>query len=523
MSAIRRALLSVSDKRGLVEFARGLHDRGVELLSTGGTQRALEEAGLPVTAVCDYTGFPEMMEGRVKTLHPKIHGGLLAVRANREHMAVAEAHGIGMIDLVAVNLYPFQQTVAKPDVTRPEALENIDIGGPSMLRSAAKNHESVTVVVDPADYAVVLEEMAAHDGATTEATRARLAQKVFAHTGAYDAAIAAYLAEGGENGAVFPERMTLSFEKVSDLRYGENPHQAAAFYRDPTSQEAGFANAEVIAGKPLSYNNIMDLDAALALVKDFSDPAAVIIKHTNPCGAGAGDSIEEAYARALEGDPVSAFGSVQAVNRTVDAGMAERIAQPKTFVEAVVAPGFSPEAIELLRTKQWWGKDVRLVAVGDLDRPADRLPNMRRVAGGLLAQTFDTAALQDGDITQVTERGATEEERAALLFAWTVCKHVKSNAIVLTQGRTLVGVGAGQMSRVDSSEIAAKKAGDRARGAVLASDAFFPFRDGVDAAAAAGVTAIIQPGGSKKDQEVIDAANEHGLAMLFTGMRHFRH
>lgn len=523
MRPIQRALISVSDKTGIVELGQGLHDLGVELLSTGGTQRALEDAGLPVTAVSDYTGFPEMMDGRVKTLHPKIHGGLLAVRDNPEHMAAAERHQIGLIDLVVVNLYPFVETVAKPDVTVGDAIENIDIGGPSMLRSAAKNHAGVTVIVDPNDYGVVLDEMRAGNGATTLATRRRLAQKVFAYTSAYDAAIAQYLTGLTGNGTTYPERLTVTFEKVHDLRYGENPHQTAAFYRDPTSREAGFGTAEVIAGKPLSYNNYMDLDAALQLVRDFDAPAAAIIKHTNPCGAGVGAEIAEAYARALTGDPVSAFGSVQGFNRDVDTALAEQIAQPNTFVEAVVAPGFSPDAIELLRTARWWGKDVRLVAVGDLGRPRDAMPNLRRVAGGLLAQTFDTGAVPPDRWEQVTERGITDAERADLQFAWTVCKHVKSNAIVFAKDRTLVGAGAGQMSRVDSSEIASKKAGARARDAVLASDAFFPFRDGVDAAAAAGVTAIIQPGGSKKDAEVIQAANEHGMAMVLTGMRHFRH
>ena len=523
MTPIKRALISVSDKTGIVELGRALHNRGVELLSTGGTQKALEDAGLPVTAVSDYTGFPEMMDGRVKTLHPKIHGGLLALRDEPEHMTVAAEHGIGMIDLVVVNLYPFQQTVSKPDVTVEEAIENIDIGGPSMLRSAAKNQSSVTVVVDPADYAVVLDEMGAHDGAVTDSTRRRLSQKVFAYTAAYDGAIAGYFAGISENGERFPQRLTASFDKVDDLRYGENPHQAAAFYADPTSREAGFATAEVIAGKPLSYNNYMDLDAALALVREFTEPAACVIKHTNPCGAGTGDAIGEAYARALEGDPMSAFGSVQGFNREVDAGLAQAIAQPKTFVEAIVAPGFSPEAVDILQSTCWWGKDVRLVAVGDLDAPRDPMPNMRRVAGGLLVQDFDTPPIGALQLEQVTERAITDAERAALLFAWTIVKHVKSNAIVFAQGQTLVGTGAGQMSRVDSSEIAAKKAGDRAQGAVLASDAFFPFRDGIDAAAAAGVTAIIQPGGSKGDEDVIAAANEHGIAMVFTGMRHFRH
>ena len=523
MNPIQRALISVSDKTGVVELARGLHAHGAELLSTGGTQKALEDAGLPVTPVSDYTGFPEMMDGRVKTLHPKIHGGLLALRDDPGHMDAAAEHGIGMIDVVVVNLYPFQERVARPDVTLADAIENIDIGGPSMLRSAAKNHASVAVVVDPADYALVLDELDANDGAITDTTRSYLAQKVFAYTGAYDAAIATYLAGQTENGSPYPEHLTVGFEKVADLRYGENPHQTAAFYRDPASREAGLATAEVIAGKPLSYNNYMDLDAALQLVRDFADPAAAILKHTNPCGAGAGDTIAEAYARALEGDPVSAFGSVQGFNRDVDVALAEQIVQPKTFVEAIVAPGFSPEAVELLQTTCWWGKDLRLLAVGDLGRPRDPMPQMRRVAGGLLVQEFDTGCVPPADWQQVTDRAITDGERDDLIFAWAVCKHVKSNAIVFVRGRTLIGTGAGQMSRVDSSEIAAKKAGRRARGAVVASDAFFPFRDGVDAAAAAGVTAIIQPGGSKQDEAVIQAANEHGIAMVFTGMRHFRH
>ncbi len=523
MRPIRRALFSVYDKAGIVELATALHRFGVELLSTGGTKTALEDAGLPVTPVAEYTGFPEMMDGRVKTLHPKIHGGLLALRDKPEHMAAAKQHGIGMIDLIVVNLYPFQETVAKPDATVAEAIEDIDIGGPSMLRSAAKNHESVTVLTDPRDYDVVLAEMRGNQRTVTLGTRRRLAQKVFAYTAAYDAAIATYFAGISANGSEYPERLTLALQKVQDLRYGENPHQTGAFYRDPGSQDVGLATAEVLAGKPLSYINYLDLDAALRLVADFSIPAAAIVKHTNPCGAGAGESIDEAYGRASAGDPKSAFGSVQGFNRAVDRPLAARIAKENRFVEAIVAPGFSPAAIELLQTSRWWGESVRLLAVGDMAKLQDGMPNVRRVSGGLLVQGYDTGSVAPEDWQQVTERGISDEEREALQFAWIVCKHVKSNAIVLAQGQTLVGAGAGQMSRVDASELAVQKAGDRARGAVLASDAFFPFRDGIDTAAAAGVTAIIQPGGSKGDEDVIAAADEHGLAMVFTGMRHFRH
>ena len=534
---VRRALLSVSDKRGLAELARGLHQLGFELLSTGGTARALAEAGVPVVQVSSYTGAPEILEGRVKTLHPRIHGGLLG-RPTPEHEAEMAAHGIDPIDLVVVNLYPFEATVARPYVSRADAIENIDIGGPSMLRSAAKNHERVTVIVDPDDYDAVLTELGA--GEVSAATRYRLACKVFAHTAAYDGAIAAYLtslpdqagaAEGGER-AAFPRTLTVQWERVDELRYGENPHQQAAFYREVrvplagrSGARPGLAGAEVLQGKQLSYNNILDCDAALGLCLEFSAPSAVIIKHTNPCGVasqpdgpGASSAIAQAYRLARETDPVSAFGGIVAVNREVDEELARQLAE--TFLECVVAPGYTAAAREILAGK----KNLRLLAVGPMQASAaDTGHALRSVSGGLLIQSADHALVAAADAKVVTRRPPTAEELASLDFAWRVCKHVKSNAIVYGRGTRTVAVGAGQMSRVDSARIAKIKAQLPLEGCVAASDAFFPFRDGVDVLAEAGATAIIQPGGSIRDDEVIAAADERNLAMVFTGMRHFRH
>jgi len=521
---IQRALLSVSNKTGIVELARSLHAMGVEILSTGGTQRALDESGIPVRSVSDYTGFPEMMDGRVKTLHPKIHAGLLALRDNLEHMREVDRHGIELIDMIVVNLYPFQETISKGNVSLEDAIEQIDIGGPTMLRAAAKNYKDVIVVVNPSRYPQIIEELKAGDGNISENLKFELACEVFEHTATYDRAIADYLVsvkEGSEG--KYPKTLTLVFRKEADLRYGENPHQTAAFYIDPRAKEPSVSTATMLHGKAISYNNLLDLDSAMEIVKDFSQPGAVIIKHTNPCGAGIGEDITEAYSRALVGDPVSAFGSVVGANRRIDRKTAELMAQPNTFIEAVIAPSFDDDALELLVRSQWWGENLRVLAAGELGEPRDSYPNMRRVTGGLLLQDFDTATYDKSRFKVVTKREPTDKEMSDLLFAWIICKHVKSNAIVYAKDSTVLGVGAGQMSRVDSSMIAARKSDGRAEGGVLASDAFFPFRDGIDAAAQAGIRAAIQPGGSKKDDEVVAAADEHDMAMIFTGMRHFKH
>ncbi len=511
MSQIRRALISVSDKTGLAEFVRELHKLGVEIISTGGTARTVKEAGVPVIEISAFTGFPEMMDGRVKTLHPKVHGGLLFIRGNAEHEAAAAQHSIQPIDLVVVNLYPFEKTVAQPNVALHDAIENIDIGGPSMLRSAAKNHASVTVVVDPADYAPVVAEMKANSGATLPATRARLAVKVFATTSRYDGAIAAFLGKGDG----LPETLTLSLPKVQALRYGENPHQKAALYGafDKYFQQ--------LHGKELSYNNILDLTAAAELVTEFEDPTVAIIKHTNPCGIGSAATLRQAWGLAYETDKQAPFGGIIAVNRPLDAAIAEAIAE--IFSEVIVAPEFLPEALAILQKK----KNLRLIR--QLAPPALGLA-LRSVTGGVLAQERDSRLVSAADLKVVTKRAPTQAERHALLFAWRVVKHVKSNAIVFATAdgviaRTL-GIGAGQMSRVDSSKIAVWKAGEAGlslAGGVVASDAFFPFPDGVLAAADAGATAVIQPGGSVRDAEVIAAADARNLAMVFTGIRHFRH
>jgi phosphoribosylaminoimidazolecarboxamide formyltransferase/IMP cyclohydrolase len=526
MKTIRRAILSVSDKRGLVEFAQGLARHGVEILSTGGTARALEEAGVKTVAISDYTGAPEILDGRVKTLHPKIHGGLLG-RETDEHQAQMAANQIEPIDLVAVNLYPFEATVANPDVTLADAIEKIDIGGPSMLRSAAKNHERVTVIVDPDDYGEILGEMDASSGKVSADTRARLARKVFATTAAYDGAIAGYLTALEDDGSRsdLPGTLSLQFERELQLRYGENPHQQAAFYRDSrrsltgTSQRPTLAGAQVLQGKALSYNNILDLDAALAACLEFTDPTAVVVKHTNPCGVATDQAgVAAAYQAARETDPTSSFGGIVAVNREVDEALASQLVE--TFLECVVAPSYATGALELLAKK----KNLRLVSLGGMTVGADdRGWTVRSVQGGLLVQSTDFELVAARDCKVVTERAPTDEEYAALDFAWRVVKHVKSNAIVFCRGTRTVGIGAGQMSRVDSSKLAVSKAEFPLAGSVAASDAFFPFRDGVDALAAAGATAVIQPGGSIRDEEVITAANEHGMAMVFTGMRHFRH
>jgi phosphoribosylaminoimidazolecarboxamide formyltransferase/IMP cyclohydrolase len=518
MAKITRALISVSDKTGIIEFSKQLAGYGVEILSTGGTAKLLREAGLTVKDVSEFTGFPEMLDGRVKTLHPKVHGGLLGMRGNPAHVAKMKEHGIENIDMVVVNLYPFEATVAKDGCRLEDAIENIDIGGPTMLRSAAKNYPDVTVIVDHADYAPVLEEMAAAKGAVSPATNFGLAVKVFQHTAAYDGAISNYLGArlGGEPQA-YPATFTIQVKKAQDLRYGENPQQTAAFYVEKDIAEPCVSNAVQLQGKELSFNNIIDLDAAIETVKEFEQSAAVIIKHTNPCGVALADTPLSAYLKARECDPVSAFGGIVGFNRQVDAATARELAS--TFLEAVIAPGYSDEALEIFTAK----KNVRVMQVPLLETNVAQGYDFKKVVGGLLIQGRDLGMVRAADCRVVTERTPTASEYDALDFAWRVCKHVKSNAIVFTNRDQTVGIGAGQMSRVDSSKIAVQKALLPIQGTVLASDAFFPFRDGVDAAAEAGVTAVIQPGGSVRDDEVIRAANEHGIAMVFTGMRHFRH
>ena len=519
---IRRALLSVSDKTGLVEFAKVLASFGVELISTGGTRKALAEAGLKVLDISEITGFPEMLDGRVKTLHPRVHGGILHIRDNAEHQATIREHKIVPIDLVVCNLYPFEATLAKPGSTHEDIIENIDIGGPSMVRSASKNYHDVAIVTDASQFAAISEELQANQGALTLPTRERLAGAAFARTAAYDAAIAGYFATklGGDG---WPPRLTLTVQQKQKLRYGENPHQTAAFYTEPSVNHACVASAEVLHGKELSYNNILDLDSALNLAREFTDPAAIVIKHNNPCGAATAATLAEAFAHAYEGDTVSAFGGILGFNREVDEATAMQITEPNRFIECVIAPGYSKAAFEILTARPKWKASVRLLRTGPLTQDPARSLDYRRVDGGLLVQGRDVEADDFGAAKVVTKRPTTDAELADLKFVWIVAKHVKSNAIVLGKNRMIVGVGAGQMSRVDSTHMAVRKAAGREKGSVLASDAFFPFRDNVDLAAAAGITAIVQPGGSVKDQESIDACNEHGLAMVFTGVRHFRH
>jgi phosphoribosylaminoimidazolecarboxamide formyltransferase/IMP cyclohydrolase len=523
----QRALISVSDKRGVIEFARGLAALGIAILSTGGSAKLLREAGIAVTEVSDHTGFPEMLDGRVKTLHPKIHGGILARRDAPAHMGALEAAGIARIDIVAVNLYPFRETIARPGCTLDEAIENIDIGGPAMVRAAAKNHGGeaggVAVITDPGDYAVVLEELQRGDGRLSARTRFDLARKAFTHTARYDGAIANYLtALDAENRpGSFPARLQLAFDKAEDLRYGENPHQQAAFYREPEAARGTIAGYVQLQGKELSYNNIADADAAWECVKAFDParPVCVIVKHANPCGVALGPDAREAYRRAFATDPTSAFGGIIAFNVPLDRAAAEAVTGQ--FVEVLIAPQVSAEAREVLKAKQ----NVRVLEVA-LGEPAGAALDFKRIGGGLLVQTADAARIAATDVKLVTRRAPSERELADLLFAWRVAKYVKSNAIVYCREAQTVGVGAGQMSRVDSARIAAIKAenaGLSVAGSVVASDAFFPFRDGLDVLAKAGATAVIQPGGSLRDAEVIAAADEHGLAMVFTGFRHFRH
>jgi len=527
---VRRALISVHDKTGIVAFAQALAALGVEILSTGGTAKLLREAGVAVREVSDVTGFPEMLDGRVKTLHPGIHGGLLARRDVPEHLAALEKHGIAPIDLVVSALYPFEQTVARPDVTREEAIENIDIGGPAMIRSAAKNHASVGVVTSPSQYQPVLDELRASGASLGEATRYRLAREAFDRTAQYDAAIAAYLAsEGGEAhplgsigsaAAAFPSTLRIDAARVLSLRYGENPHQTAGFYRQVDAPPVGVGSMKQLHGPELGYNNLLDFSAALSLLLEFDEPAAVVVKHTNPCGAALGGTVGAAMVRAKASDPVSIYGGIVGVNRTLDAAVVEALAG--IFVEILFAPSYAPDTLEeLKRTK----KKCRVFEI-PCDRTAPRLAEFRSVLGGLLVQSADLADLDPGTLQTVSKRAPTVAEREALRFAWRVAKHAKSNAIVLATAGQVIGVGAGQMNRVDSARLAvmrAQEVGLETAATVCASDAFFPFRDGLDVIARAGVTAVIQPGGSLRDEEVIAAADEHGLAMVFTGIRHFRH
>ncbi len=518
MAQLGKALISVSDKTGVETMAKGLVGLGADILSTGGTAKMLQDAGVEVMEVADYTGYPEIMNGRVKTLHPKIHGGLLGRRSVEAHMQQMKDQGIAPIDVVVVNLYPFESTIAKPGCTFEEAIENIDIGGPSMLRSAAKNHEDVLVVVDTQDYTRVLDAL--QSGTVSLSLRRELAKKVFFHTARYDSLIANYLnsqlADSFEQ--KFPSLLSLTYEKVADLRYGENPHQGGAIYQDRHTKEASVCQAKQLHGKAMSYNNYLDANSALELAKEFDETAVVIVKHNNPCGVALGDTGVEAYVRARETDPVSAFGGVIACNCDVDVAMAKEVTS--TFVEVLIAPSFTEEALAELQRK----KDLRLLAVGSLETAECDSLDMKKIVGGILVQDRDLGSLRElGELTIPSQRQPTNEEYQACDFAWKVCKHVKSNAIVFATSQQTVGIGAGQMSRVDSVKLAQMKANFPIKGCVMASDAFFPFRDGIDAAVSAGITAVIQPGGSIRDKEIIQAVDEQQVTMILTGMRHFRH
>lgn len=517
---IKRALISVSDKTGVVELAKALEAEGVELLSTGGTYRLLAEYNVKVTEISDYTGFPEMMSGRVKTLHPKVHGGILARRGTDDE--VMQEHDIKAIDMVVVNLYPFQETIAKPGCELADAIENIDIGGPTMVRAAAKNFNDVAIVVNAQSYAHIINEMQMHNGALTRATRFDLSVQAFEHTAAYDAAIANYLGGKVHKGdSKFPRTINLQYIKSQSMRYGENPHQEAAFYIEKNNQEANIANAVQLQGKELSFNNVADTDAALETVKLFEEPACVIVKHANPCGVAVGKNLLEAYELAYATDPESAFGGIIAFNRTLDKATAQTIVD-RQFVEVIIAPEISPDASEIISSK----KNVRLLSSGLWSDKKHAVMDFKKVSGGILIQDLDIKTISRDELTFVSKRQPTEDEIRDALFAWKVAKMVKSNAIVYAKNQQTIGVGAGQMSRVNSARIAAIKAehaGLEVKGSVMASDAFFPFRDGIDNAAAAGITVVIQPGGSMRDEEVITAADEHNMAMIFTGIRHFRH
>lgn len=513
---IKRALISVSDKTGVIGLAKELASLGIEILSTGGTAKTLADAGVKVTNISDVTGFPECLDGRVKTLHPKVHGGLLAIRSNAEHMKQIEELGIEPIDIVVINLYPFKQTIAKPGVELEEAIENIDIGGPTMLRAAAKNYQDVAVVVDPADYGKVMEELK-EKGEVSKPTKFKLAYKVFEHTSHYDTLIAKYLRDQiGEE--TFPQTLSLTFEKAQDMRYGENPHQSAVFYKEVGANEGCITAAKQLHGKELSYNNVNDANGALELLKEFDVPTVVAVKHANPCGVASGEDIYEAYVRTYEADPVSIFGGIIAANREIDARTAEEI--NKIFIEIVIAPSYTEEALKILAQK----KNIRVLELGTI---ASKIPagtyDMKKVAGGLLVQNYNTELLNREELKFVTEVKPTEEQLEDLIFAMKVVKHTKSNGIALAKELQTLGVGPGQTNRIMAAKIAIEYGGEKTKGAVMASDAYFPFSDCVEAAAAAGIKAIIQPGGSIRDQDSIDACNKHGIAMVFTGMRHFKH
>jgi len=513
---IKRALISVSDKTGIVELAKELSSMGIEIISTGGTQKILSDSGINVINISDITGFPECLDGRVKTLHPKVHGGLLAMRSNPEHMKQIKELGIEPIDMVIINLYPFKQTILKEHVELEEAIENIDIGGPTMLRAAAKNYQDVVVIVDPSDYSTVLEELKSTKDVSVK-TKFKLASKVFEHTSHYDTLIAKYLREkvGEEE---FPQTLSLTFEKVQEMRYGENPHQKAVFYKEVGANVGCLSSAKQLHGKELSFNNINDANGALDLLKEFDEPTVVAVKHANPCGVGSADNIYDAYLKAYESDPVSIFGGILAANREIDEKTAEEI--NKIFIEIIIAPSFTEGALNILTQK----KNIRIM---QLDNISAKLPagtyDMKKVAGGLLVQSYNNDILNLDELQYVTEKKPTKEELESLIFAMKVVKHTKSNAIVLATGKQTIGVGPGQTNRIMAAKIAIEYAGERAKGAVMASDAFFPFPDCVEAAAAAGIKAIIQPGGSVRDQESIDACNKYGIAMVFTRMRHFKH
>lgn len=532
---VKTALISVSDKTGVVEFAGKLSKMGVRIISTGGTAKQLSEAGIDVVGIESVTGFPEMMDGRVKTLHPKIHGALLSVRDNTEHASAMKEHGIEPIDLVCVNLYPFEATIAKKGCTLEEAIENIDIGGPSMLRSAAKNHKYVTVVTDPAQYPRVLEQMEKNGGAVNEKLRSDLARAAFSLTASYDAAISGYLNRRAS--IEYPEKVSIAATKHASLRYGENPHQSASYYKLPPSGETSVSSGRLLeGGKEISFNNLLDTNAAFELVKEFDEPAAVVVKHLNPCGCAVDADICEAYRKAYEGDVISAFGGIVALNRKVDETLAQTIMESYSrfgkargaggfFAEVIIAPQFDPAAVEIIRTLKSWGSNVRLVETGPIDRAGIDTGeyDVRCVVGGLLLQKRDLIGWEPDVLTYPTKTRPTAEQMEDLRIAWLASKHTKSNTIMLAKGRRIIGVGAGQMNRVESGLIAFKNAGDETKGCAMASDAFFPFPDNVENAARAGVAAIVQPGGSKKDDEVIAAAEKHNIAMVFTGKRHFKH
>lgn len=518
MVEVKRAIISVSNKEGIVEFAKELNNLKIEILSTGGTATLLKNNGIEVNLVSNYTKFPEMMNGRVKTLHPFIHGGILALRENKKHIKEVRKHGIKLIDMVVVNLYPFEATISKENVSLEEAIENIDIGGPTMVRSAAKNHENVAVVVNPERYDEIIMELKENKNNLSKETCSKLAVEAFLHTGRYDAIISNYLHKKYLPTTKFPKILNLTFEKVQELRYGENPHQQAAFFRGFDKEKLTVANAIQLHGKQLSFNNYIDLDAALEIVKDFEKPTASVIKHTNPCGVACADNISEAYIKAHATDPLSAFGSIVGLNRKIDEDLANEI--KKHFVECVIGPDYDEEALEILKKK----KNLRLLKTNKpIVKDEITEDRLMMISGGILVQTNDFPEIKKEDLKVVTKKEPTDEEIKALLFGWKVSRHIKSNSVLLAKDEQTIGIGAGQMSRIDAMKIAARKAGNKAKGSVLASDAFFPFRDVVDEAAKIGVTAIIQPGGSIRDKESIDAANEHGISMVYTGVRLFKH